>query len=148
ARLRHRFGGALGELRPGLRQGRAHSRLRRHVAVAAADRSRPRTRAGAHRRAAWRRQGGSMGTDLEGARRRRADGAGARAVRALSPAAPTVALALTKRVLDESWSNDLDTQLELERDSQHEASLSPDYAEGVHAFLQKRAPVFTGRRAT
>ena len=63
-------------------------------------------------------------------------------------AAPTVALALTKRVLDESWSNDLDTQLELERDSQHEASLSPDYDEGVHAFLQKRPAVFTGRRAT
>src|SRR5262245_11092450 len=62
-------------------------------------------------------------------------------------AAPTVALALIKRVLDESWSNDLDTQLELERDSQHEASLSPDYAEGVHAFLQKRTPIFTGRRA-
>src|SRR5438105_10114664 len=42
-------------------------------------------------------------------------------------AAPSVALALIKRVLDQSWSNDLDTQLELERDSQHEASLSPDY---------------------
>jgi 2-(1,2-epoxy-1,2-dihydrophenyl)acetyl-CoA isomerase len=62
-------------------------------------------------------------------------------------AAPTVALALTKRVLDESWSNDLDTQLEFERDSQYEASLSPDYAEGVQAFLQKRTPVFTSRRA-
>ena len=62
-------------------------------------------------------------------------------------AAPTVALALIKRVLDQSWSNDLDTQLELERDSQHEASLSPDYDEGVHAFLQKRPAVFTGRRA-
>src|SRR5258707_1298587 len=63
-------------------------------------------------------------------------------------AAPAVALALIKRVLDDSWSNDLDTQLELERDSQHEASLSPDYAEGVHAFLQKRPPVFIDRRAT
>ena len=62
-------------------------------------------------------------------------------------AAPTVALALIKRVLDQSWSNDLDTQLELERDSQHEASLSPDYDEGVHAFQQKRPAVFTGRRA-
>src|SRR5262245_51570544 len=63
-------------------------------------------------------------------------------------AAPAVALALTKRLLDDSWSNDLDTQLELERESQREASLSPDYAEGMHAFLQKRPPTFTGGRAT
>ena len=60
--------------------------------------------------------------------------------------APTVALALIKRVLDESWSNDLDTQLDLERETQHEASLTPDYAEGVRAFLAKRPPVFSGRR--
>jgi 2-(1,2-epoxy-1,2-dihydrophenyl)acetyl-CoA isomerase len=60
--------------------------------------------------------------------------------------APTVGLALIKRVLDESWGNDLDTQLDLERELQREASLTPDYAEGVRAFLQKRKPVFTGRR--
>jgi 2-(1,2-epoxy-1,2-dihydrophenyl)acetyl-CoA isomerase len=60
--------------------------------------------------------------------------------------APTVGLALIKRVLDESWSNDLDTQLDLERETQREASLTPDYAEGVRAFLEKRPPVFTGRR--
>jgi 2-(1,2-epoxy-1,2-dihydrophenyl)acetyl-CoA isomerase len=61
--------------------------------------------------------------------------------------APTVGLALTKRLLDQSWGNDLDTQLDLERDSQHEANLTADYAEGVRAFLDKRAPVFTGRRS-
>src|SRR5216684_2179928 len=61
-------------------------------------------------------------------------------------AAPTVALALTKRLIDESWGNDLDTQLDLERESQREASLTPDCAEGVRAFLGKRPPVFTGRR--
>jgi 2-(1,2-epoxy-1,2-dihydrophenyl)acetyl-CoA isomerase len=60
--------------------------------------------------------------------------------------APTVALALIKRVLDESWDNDLDTQLDLERETQHEASLTPDYAEGVRAFLGKRPPAFSGRR--
>ncbi len=60
--------------------------------------------------------------------------------------APTVGLALIKRVLDESWSNDLDAQLDLERETQREASLTPDYAEGVRAFLEKRSPVFTGRR--
>jgi len=62
-------------------------------------------------------------------------------------AAPTVALALIKRALDEAWANDLDAQLDLERESQREASLTPDYAEGMRAFLQKRPPVFTGRRA-
>ncbi len=62
-------------------------------------------------------------------------------------AAPTVALALIKRALDEAWGNDLDAQLDLERESQREASLTPDYAEGVRAFLQKRPPAFTGRRA-
>jgi len=52
-----------------------------------------------------------------------------------------------KRALDEAWANDLDAQLDLERESQREASLTPDYAEGMRAFLQKRPPVFTGRRA-
>jgi 2-(1,2-epoxy-1,2-dihydrophenyl)acetyl-CoA isomerase len=61
--------------------------------------------------------------------------------------APTAALALTKRALDASWSNDLSAQLELERDLQREASLTPDYAEGVRAFMEKRPPAFMGRKA-
>lgn len=60
-------------------------------------------------------------------------------------AAPTFALGLTKRALDAAWSNDLDAQLDLECDLQRDASQSPDYAEGVRAFMDKRPPRFTGR---
>ena len=63
-------------------------------------------------------------------------------------AAPTQGLALIKRALDASAINDLDAQLDLERDLQREASLSPDYAEGVRAFMEKRKPVFTGRKGS
>src|SRR5436305_10046666 len=54
----------------------------------------------------------------------------------------STALALTKRALDASGSNTLDRQLDLEGELQLEAGKSPDHAEGVRAFLEKRAPVF------
>lgn len=60
-------------------------------------------------------------------------------------AGPTVGLALTKMAVQAASNNSLDEQLELERDYQHRAGRTPDYAEGVSAFLQKRAPNFTGR---
>jgi 2-(1,2-epoxy-1,2-dihydrophenyl)acetyl-CoA isomerase len=60
--------------------------------------------------------------------------------------APTVGLGLIKRALDASEHNDLSTQLDLERDLQREAGLSPDYQEGLRAFFEKRKPVFTGKR--
>ncbi|MDT0682203.1 2-(1,2-epoxy-1,2-dihydrophenyl)acetyl-CoA isomerase PaaG [Roseicyclus sp. F158] len=60
-------------------------------------------------------------------------------------AGPTVGLGLTKRLIQDAATNDLDTQLDLERDAQREAGNSDDYAEGVTAFLEKRAPAFRGR---
>jgi 2-(1,2-epoxy-1,2-dihydrophenyl)acetyl-CoA isomerase len=60
--------------------------------------------------------------------------------------APTIGLGLIKRALDAAEDNDLATQLDLERQLQREAGSTPDYAEGVRAFLAKRKPNFTGRR--
>jgi len=59
-------------------------------------------------------------------------------------AQPTAALALIKRAFAAGAHNDLDRQLDLERDLQREAGRTADYAEGVRAFLEKRAPRFTG----
>jgi 2-(1,2-epoxy-1,2-dihydrophenyl)acetyl-CoA isomerase len=61
--------------------------------------------------------------------------------------APTFGLASIKRALDAAETNDLDTQLDLERDLQRQCGASPDYMEGVKAFMDKRTPNFTGRRS-
>jgi 2-(1,2-epoxy-1,2-dihydrophenyl)acetyl-CoA isomerase len=58
---------------------------------------------------------------------------------------PTAGLALIKHALDASETNDLDRQLDLERDLQGQAGRTPDYMEGVTAFFDKRQPKFTGR---
>ncbi|OWJ79604.1 2-(1,2-epoxy-1,2-dihydrophenyl)acetyl-CoA isomerase PaaG [Haematobacter genomosp. 1] len=60
-------------------------------------------------------------------------------------AGPTLGLGLTKRLIQAAATNDMDAQLDLERDCQREAGRSADYAEGVTAFLGKRPPVFVGK---
>jgi len=71
----------------------------------------------------------------------------AQALTARLAAQASAALALTKRALDASGSNTLDRQLDLERELQLAAGASPDHAEGVRAFLDKRPAVFGPTRS-
>ncbi|NVK60877.1 MAG: 2-(1,2-epoxy-1,2-dihydrophenyl)acetyl-CoA isomerase [Rhodobacteraceae bacterium] len=69
----------------------------------------------------------------------------AEALAAKLAAGPTLGLGLTKRLIQEAATNDLDTHLDRERDCQREAGRSDDYAEGVTAFLEKRPASFRGK---
>lgn len=51
-------------------------------------------------------------------------------------------VALTKQLVAESFGNTLEQQLEREKEAQVAAGNTADFAEGVGAFLEKRAPLF------
>ena len=57
---------------------------------------------------------------------------------------PTKALVETRKLLRAAASNDLEFQLDLERDTQSALGATHDYIEGVSAFLQKRPAQFKG----
>src|SRR5690242_162816 len=65
-------------------------------------------------------------------------------VAALYAAMPTRAVWQTKRLLDAAEDATFPEQLELEAAAQAEMTRTPDFAEGVAAFLAKREAAFTG----
>jgi 2-(1,2-epoxy-1,2-dihydrophenyl)acetyl-CoA isomerase len=60
-------------------------------------------------------------------------------------AGPTVSLGLTKWMLHVAGENTFDQQLRAEAFAMELSSRSEDFREGLAAFLEKRAPGFTGR---
>lgn len=58
---------------------------------------------------------------------------------------PTKAIGYTKRLLNDSLTNNLDSQLIEEGKMQVASAQTYDYKEGVNAFLEKRKPEFKGK---
>ena len=59
--------------------------------------------------------------------------------------APTAAIGRIKRMLNSSFMNSLEEQLQLEHEMQIESARGNDFREGVAAFFEKRPPKFSGK---
>jgi 2-(1,2-epoxy-1,2-dihydrophenyl)acetyl-CoA isomerase len=60
-------------------------------------------------------------------------------------AGPTGSMGRIKRMMNASFSNTLDEQLQVEHECQIESGRADDFKEGVAAFFDKRAPAFSGK---
>jgi 2-(1,2-epoxy-1,2-dihydrophenyl)acetyl-CoA isomerase len=58
---------------------------------------------------------------------------------------PAFALGRTRKLCWEAAEDGWETILQRERDEQRNAGFKPDFKEGIHAFLEKRAPKFESR---
>ena len=58
---------------------------------------------------------------------------------------PTATLVMIRQLYRESPNNSYEVQIDLERQMQQRAGRTPDFIEGVTAFLQKRPAVFKGK---
>jgi 2-(1,2-epoxy-1,2-dihydrophenyl)acetyl-CoA isomerase len=68
----------------------------------------------------------------------------AQALAARLAAGAPLAIALTKRALDDAWTATFEEQLETEAVLQGEAGATADHVEGMAAFLERRPPAFRG----
>jgi 2-(1,2-epoxy-1,2-dihydrophenyl)acetyl-CoA isomerase len=59
-------------------------------------------------------------------------------------AGPTRSYAASKKALNQTFYKDMEEQLSLESDLQHELARTRDFQEGVVAFVEKRPPAFSG----
>ena len=88
--------------------------------------------------------GFSLGTAVHDPRHPKAFKQAVMSMAAQYASGPTQSYGFVKQLLQKGMTASLDDMLELEAEYQQRAGESNDYTEGVTAFIEKRAPKFTG----